>query len=212
MSQPQTISADKLSALTGLSDRRHRQLADDGFFPKPDGGQYLLTPTISGMFRYFRESHTRQKFPVFESMAQAAGALKCPESLLKAAKRAGCKAFLTGGRIDCDELIPFIINMILKGDNLPDGFSSWKEFRERNLALIAEATMKKITKQMLEVSDAQRQAGEAMVLVFAELERRDRELPPALAGLPAVEIFKRMNADTEAIRRNLKTKFEEVGK
>lgn len=60
---PQTISADKLCALTGLTDRRHRQLASDGWFPSPVESQYLLTPTIQGMFRYYRESNklTKQK-------------------------------------------------------------------------------------------------------------------------------------------------------
>lgn len=66
--------------------------------------------------------------------------------------------------------------------------------------------------EMMLTADAERQACEAMSLTFAELERRDRELPPSLAGLDAVSIFKRMRADTEQIRKTLKEKFEEVGK
>src|SRR5256885_3244989 len=30
-----TISADRLCSLTGLTDRRHRQLAKEGYFPPP---------------------------------------------------------------------------------------------------------------------------------------------------------------------------------
>jgi len=56
---PSTISAVALVALTGLTDRRHRQLADAGFFPPPVKAQYLLTPTIQGMFRYYREMNAR---------------------------------------------------------------------------------------------------------------------------------------------------------
>ena len=50
-----TITADQLSNLTGLTDRRHRQLAKDGFFPPPTNGVYKLAPTIQGMFRYYRD-------------------------------------------------------------------------------------------------------------------------------------------------------------
>ena len=55
----QTIAAVKLCSLTGLTDRRHRQIADQGFFPPPTRGLYQLTPTIAGMFRYYREAYQR---------------------------------------------------------------------------------------------------------------------------------------------------------
>lgn len=58
---PGSISGDKLCALTGLTDRRHRQLAKDGFFPAPNLGEYQLTPTIQGLFRYYREQRERSK-------------------------------------------------------------------------------------------------------------------------------------------------------
>jgi len=51
----QTISAEKLAALTGYTDRRHRQLASAGYFPPPVDSQYQLVPTIQGLFRYFRQ-------------------------------------------------------------------------------------------------------------------------------------------------------------
>ena len=54
MSEP-TLTADKLCALTGLSDRRHRQLAKAGYFPPPKRGEYQLSATIKGMFSYYRE-------------------------------------------------------------------------------------------------------------------------------------------------------------
>lgn len=54
----QTISAEKLTALTGLTDRRHRQLAQAGFFPPPVKGQYRMAATIQGMFRHYRQSLT----------------------------------------------------------------------------------------------------------------------------------------------------------
>lgn len=49
------IHADELETLTGLSDRRHRQLAKDGWFPAPSKSQYVMVPTLQGIFRYYRE-------------------------------------------------------------------------------------------------------------------------------------------------------------
>ena len=49
------ISAAELREKTGLTDRRHRQLADQGYFPAPTRGQYDREKTIDGMFRYYRE-------------------------------------------------------------------------------------------------------------------------------------------------------------
>lgn len=59
MAETQTITGERLCTLTGLSDRRHRQLAEQGYFPPPLKGQYQLTPTIQGMFRYYRELQAR---------------------------------------------------------------------------------------------------------------------------------------------------------
>lgn len=55
-----TITADKLCSLTGLTDRRHRQLAAAGYFPAPERALYVLTPTISGILRYYRETTQRR--------------------------------------------------------------------------------------------------------------------------------------------------------
>jgi len=49
------IASEQLCVLTGLTDRRHRQLAKDGWFSPPIKGQYILVPTLQGLFRYYRE-------------------------------------------------------------------------------------------------------------------------------------------------------------
>jgi len=51
----QTISAEKLCALSGLTDRRHRQIAKLGYFPPPIKSQYQLTATLQGLLKYYRE-------------------------------------------------------------------------------------------------------------------------------------------------------------
>ena len=55
------LGAKQLVNITGLSDRRHRQLADEGFFPAPMDGKYSMEPTLRGICRYYRESRTVAK-------------------------------------------------------------------------------------------------------------------------------------------------------
>jgi hypothetical protein len=54
-SRTATISADELCVFTGLTDRRHRQLAKSGYFPPPLRGHYQKDKTVAGLFLYFRE-------------------------------------------------------------------------------------------------------------------------------------------------------------
>lgn len=85
---PQTISADKLCALTGLTDRRHRQLAAQGFFPPPIESQYQLAPTIQGMFRYYREVSIRAKGTLNDSkLGKTEAERQLAELALKKANR-----------------------------------------------------------------------------------------------------------------------------
>lgn len=55
--QPLSITGAQLEALTGLTDRRLRQLAKAGYFPPPDRGEYQQVATIRGLFKYYREDH-----------------------------------------------------------------------------------------------------------------------------------------------------------
>lgn len=59
MSKAETISGEELEALTGLTDRRHRQLAKEGYFDPPVRGQYKFHPALRGLFKYFREDRNK---------------------------------------------------------------------------------------------------------------------------------------------------------
>lgn len=70
MSEPvQKITADKLCAITGLTDRRHRQLASSGYFPPPVRGEYQLGPTLRGMFKFYRETLAKREVPPDEAVS-----------------------------------------------------------------------------------------------------------------------------------------------
>ena len=59
MADEQTISGDALEKLTGLGDRRIRQLAKEGHFPPPVKGQYKLVKTVRGLFAYYQTMSQR---------------------------------------------------------------------------------------------------------------------------------------------------------
>ncbi len=53
------ISAATLCEITKLTDRRHRQLAGDGYFPPPIDGNYQMVPTLTGLVNHLREMADR---------------------------------------------------------------------------------------------------------------------------------------------------------
>jgi hypothetical protein len=60
VTKPLTWDKDKLRTITGLSDQRHRQLANEGHFPAPIRGHYQVEATCAGIIRYFKELHQRR--------------------------------------------------------------------------------------------------------------------------------------------------------
>ena len=154
------------------------------------------------------EGGARRGFPVFESIGQAAAVLGAPLAMIKAAKRKGCKAFISGSRVDAGLLIPFLFGMMATGNELPEGMASAAEWLTTEKAKREAIKRRDDEKSAMPVAEACRQAAEACAFFFAELKRGERELPPALAGLPAVEIFKRLHNFTETLRKAGKQKFE----
>ena len=55
MAESNTIAGPQIAKLAGLSERRLRELLNEGCFPKPVEGHYQLGPTIQGLPRYYRE-------------------------------------------------------------------------------------------------------------------------------------------------------------
>ena len=67
-----TVSAAQLGTLSGLTERRLRELAaSESWIPKPVGGRYQLVPTIQGLLRYCRE---REQQRVVQDCCDSIGA------------------------------------------------------------------------------------------------------------------------------------------
>jgi len=74
---PQSIAAQQLASLAGLSERHLRRLAEAGWLPCPARNQYPLVAAIQGLLRYYREREenftVRDAYPSFEACAAGTG-------------------------------------------------------------------------------------------------------------------------------------------
>ena len=55
------LTAETLCKITTLTDQRHRQLAQAGYFPSPRRGYYQFESTIQGLLTYYRERNNKEK-------------------------------------------------------------------------------------------------------------------------------------------------------
>lgn len=152
----------------------------------------------------------RLDWPVIEGIEAAAARIGAPVALLKAVKRSGSKAFLTGNRVDTGILIPELFAALAKGSELPDDIATPQDWVATENAKIKAITRRKLEGEMMPTTDAKRQNGEAWSFVFAECDRMCNEMPPDLAGRAAVEIGIRLRAFMETMRQDAKKRFEEA--
>ena len=156
--------------------------------------------------------HTRLAWPVIDGLEATANQIGAPVALVRAVKRNGSKAFLTGQRVDTGILLPELFAALAKGSKLPEGIATPQDWLAFEKAKREEIKRKTDERETMLTADAVRQAGEAGGLFMSSLEKLARELPPALAGLPTSGVAARMELEIENIRRNLKIKMQEIGK
>ena len=63
------VHSDILCELLALSDKRLRELANEGLFPKPELGMYQAWATVAGVVAYYRNAEERVR-RTREAMAQ----------------------------------------------------------------------------------------------------------------------------------------------
>lgn len=58
---PTLVTVHDAELLTGLGERRLRQLATEGFFPQPVENQFDLVQTVKGVLGYYRDAKNRYR-------------------------------------------------------------------------------------------------------------------------------------------------------
>jgi len=153
---------------------------------------------------------TTFRWPIFESLKQAAAMTHWTKAELSACKATKSKAFIQGGRVDCEVLVRDMNDMLRTATDLPAGFASWDEFGKSRRAKISDIELQEKQKLLMPTAEAVRHAATAGGMFMSELERLGRELPPALAGMPVSGVAARIESEFETLRRRLKIKMQEI--
>ena len=91
-----------------------------------------------------------------------------------------------------------------------------KAISQKRLEILTETKIKLARENevasgiLVNADEVMLQCAEAGGLFMSELERLARELPPALAGLPAGEVAERIDLEVEKVRKKIRTKMKEI--
>ena len=136
---PQTITAEKLCALTGLTDRRHRQLAAEGYFPPPIKSVYQLAPSVQGLFRYYREMRQRDKGDLAVEQLAKVKAERQAVELDLAAKQKTTVQLVDVEHVWTDAILSIRARWLQHGSKGEMAFPTWDDARACKAWLEAEA-------------------------------------------------------------------------
>jgi hypothetical protein len=201
-----TIAAAQMAQLSGLTERRLRELASEGWFPKAVDGQFQLVPTIQGLLRYYRQGdENRALHDTYDSIASCAAATGIPVAAIKHAKRSGCTAF-RGSRV---QLAP-LLRWLFEHQERPK--VSYEQERAQNVALQntkLSCEIRQLKRELIpleEVAHAGSELGSAIRIVVARLHRA----APSFVGLPVETIEARLKEEEDEILKQLNTLRERV--
>lgn len=201
MAESNTIAGPQMAKLSGLTERRLRELASEGCFPKPAEGQYQLVPTIQGLLRYYREKEQQRiLMDSYDSIAACASGTGIPTTTIKQAKRAGCSAF-RGSRVYLAPLLRWIFE---QADKAP---LNYDQERAQNVVLQnakLKVEIRHLKRELIpveEVSHLGSELGSAIRTVVSRLHRT----APSLVGHPVEVVETRLKEEEDEILKQLHT-------
>ena len=201
MPEPGTIDATQLTRLSGLGERRLRELTEEGWLPAPERGRYALVPVIQGLLRYYRErDEQRQLQDCYDSIGACASATGIPLTTIKHAKRNGCSAF-RGSRVYVVPLLKWIFE-------LPERSTANYDQERAQHVVLQNAKLKVELRQLKrelipadEVASVGAELGAAIRKVVTRLHRT----APSLEGQPVATIEARLKEEEDEILKQLHT-------
>lgn len=124
----------------------------------------------------------RLRLPVFDSMAACEGATGLPKAAQQQAKREGCDAFDSHGRVDLEKLLRWLF---ARGE----GSENWPDRLKRAQALRAEVELEELNGSLVERAKVRQDMTKAANKAVAVLVQKfETELPPKQDGMPAARI------------------------
>jgi hypothetical protein len=137
------------------------------------------------------------RLPVFDSMQACDAATGIPKAVQQQAKREGCEAFDSHGRVRLGVLLRFLF---AKGDDDEEN-ANWPDRLKRAQALKAEHELKILQGEYVERARVRADMTTAATKAVAVLTQKfETELPPKADGMPAAEIAKLNRAAIREVR------------
>jgi len=206
MADTGTLSITQAAHLSGLTDRRLRELANEGWFPKSAEGRYQLVPTIQGLLRYYRErEQSRVIQDAYDSIGSCAAATGIPVPTLKHAKRQGCVAF-RGSRV---YLAPLLRWMFESPDR---SRTNYDQERAQHVVLQnakLKVELRSLKRELLPVDEVTHLGAELGAAIRKVITRLHRTAP-SLEGQSVAVIETRLKEEEDDILKQLHTLDERL--
>ena len=196
---PTMIDASGSARIAGVTERRLRQLADEGVLPRPVRNRYPLVATLHALLTHYRDrcdnNPLQDSYPSFEACSKATG---IPLKVLNNAKRLGCPA-LRRGRV---ELGPFL-RWYAGGNGRPP---INLEAEQARFVALQNAKLKLMIGRLkgdYVTADAVRRLGADLGRAIRKVLLMTHRLAPSLVGLPAEKIEQRLKDQEEEVLAQL---------
>ncbi len=206
MAEPGTIATLQLSRLSGLTERRLRELSAEGWLPKPANGVYQLVPAIQGLLRYYREREQQRTLQdCYDSIGSCAAATGVPVTTLKHAKRRGCAAF-RGSRVYIAQFIRWFFES-------PDRSAINYDQERAQHVVLQNAKLKVEIRQLkreLIPADEIARVGAELGAAIRKVVTRLHRTAPSLEGQPVATIEARLKDEEDDILKQMHTLHERL--
>jgi hypothetical protein len=198
MPAPGTIPASQLAKLSGLSERQLRRHAAEGLLPRPVENEYLLIPAIRGQYYQEREraSDLRDEYDCF-SACEAATAI--PMAALRRARRCRCSA-MRDAKVRLAEFLRWWYA------TAQPRTISYEVERAAQVLLQNEkprVIIRRMKRKLVLARDVSH-LGAELGAAIGKLVTRIHRMAPALAGLDAATIVKRLQEEEADIAAQLR--------
>jgi hypothetical protein len=149
------------------------------------------------------------EWPVFGSMAACASSSGIPLPVLKAAKAAGCPAFVST-RVETVKLLPWLFSRDAAADDA--GVSGWREELAKWQAKREKIKHDKDAGTVADMAKVRSDSTACMSALFEWLDQTFvNELPPAMSGLEPLAACARAKEEVEKFKDTVRVNFERLG-
>ena len=147
--------------------------------------------------------------PTYPSLAACSGATGIPLAALKKAKKAGCDAFTTNGRVTLAKLLRWVF---AEGSEVDLGVD-WIKEKAKTATLRDRIRLEEDRRRVIDMGLVREGLSTGMAVLFGDLDRiLGNELPPSLRGIDELAIKRKVSAELERVKTTFRQRMEDLAK